>query len=124
MASSGRPSSSHARQRRLRRLPERHRPLLVALAEDAQQPPGPVDVVDVEPAQLADANAGGVQQLNDQLVAQRERITLLRTGFGCGHGVEGLILPQHRWQGASGLGQLQSRGGIARHQARGAWPTR
>ena len=77
---------------------------------------GRVDVVDVEAAQLADANSGGVQQLYDQLVAQRERISLLCTGFRGGHGVKRLILPQHRWQGASGLGHLQPGGGIARHQ--------
>ena len=44
--------------------------LALNLAEDAQQTPRPVHIVDVEPAELADANAGGVQQLNDQLIAQ------------------------------------------------------
>jgi hypothetical protein len=46
------------------------------------------------------------------LVTQCERITLLRTGFRGGHGVERLILPQHRRQGTSGFGDLQPRGGI------------
>ena len=116
VASSGRPSSSHAVSAACGRLAERHGALLVALAEHAQQPPGPVDVVDVEPAQLADTNSGGVQQLNDQLVAQCERIALLCTGFGGGHGVERLILSQHSRQSASGFGYLQPRRRITRQQ--------
>ena len=81
-------------QRRRSGLAERHGALLVALAQHPQQPARGVDVVDVEAAQLADANSGGVQHLDDQPVAQRERITLLRTGIRGGHGVEGLVLAQ------------------------------
>ena len=46
---------------------------LRALAEDPQHPAVPVDVVDVEPAQLADPDAGGVQQLEHGQVAQAGR---------------------------------------------------
>ena len=100
------------RQRLQRRFAERHRPLLVALAEHAQHPPARVDVVDVEAAQLADADAGGVQHLDDQPVTKRQRITLLRTGFSGIHRVERLILTQHRRQRAMSLGHLQSRCGV------------
>ena len=46
---------------------------LVALAEDPQHQPAPVDVVDVEPDQLGDPQPGGVEQLQHGLVAQHQR---------------------------------------------------
>lgn len=52
-------------------LPERDGALLVALAEHPNQPMAGVDVVDVQAAQLADPDTGGVQQLDDQPVPQR-----------------------------------------------------
>ena len=81
MTSAGRPSASQRSQRVGGRLPERHGALLVALAEDAQQPVPGVDVVDVQAAQLADPDPGGVQHLDDQPVPQRQRITLLAPDF-------------------------------------------
>ncbi len=50
------------------RFPERGAALLVALTQYAQQPVSGVDVVDVQAAQLADPDAGRIQQLDDQPV--------------------------------------------------------
>lgn len=52
-------------------IAERDGALLVALAEHPNQPMAGVDVVDVQAAQLADPDTGGVQQLDDQPVPQR-----------------------------------------------------
>ena len=73
MTSSGRPRSSHSRQRVAGRRTERHRAFLAALAEHAHDATLPVEVVDVEAAQLADADAGGVEQLDQGEVAQADR---------------------------------------------------
>ena len=73
-------------------------------------------LVDVEAAQLADPDAGGVQHLDDQPVPQRQRIALLGAGFRGGHGRERLILAQHRRQGAVRLGHLQPGGRIRGEQ--------
>ena len=111
------PVGQPCRQRELGGLTERHGALLVALAQHPQQPPGRVDVVDVQAAQLADPDAGGVQQLDDEPVPQCEWITLLRTGIGGGHGVQRLILTQHGGQCSTRLGDLQPGGRIARQQS-------
>ena len=47
--------------------------LLAALAEHAEQAAAPVDVVDVQPDQFADPDAAGVEQLEDERVAQADR---------------------------------------------------
>ena len=118
----GAPVGQPRRQRRLGRLAERDGALLVSLAQHPQQPAGCVDVIDVQAAQLADPNAGGVQQLDDEQVPQCERITLLRTRIGGGHGIQRLILTQHRGQRSTRLGELQPGGRIARQQTASGCP--
>ena len=112
------------RQRGLGRFAERHGPLLVALAQHAQQPPRRVDVVDVEAAQLADPDAGRVEHLDDESVPQRKRIALLCTGIGGGHRVQRLVLTQHGGQRSPRLGHLQTGGRIARQQPTPGRPCR
>lgn len=51
------------------RSPQRDGPLLVTLAEHAQEPPVVVDVAGVEPAEFRDPDAAGVEDLNDRQVA-------------------------------------------------------
>ena len=51
-----------------------HAALLAALAEHPQQPAPAVDVVDVEADELADPDAAGVEQLEDDGVAQPDRL--------------------------------------------------
>src|SRR3954447_707547 len=53
-----------------RRLPERDGALLAALAEHADGAPLEVDVIAIQPAQLADTDPGGIEQLEHSLVAQ------------------------------------------------------
>ncbi len=77
----GTPVGQPRRERLGRRLAERRGALFVALAQDAHQSMPGVDVVEVQAAQFADADAGGIEQLDDQPVPQGQRITLLRTGF-------------------------------------------
>jgi hypothetical protein len=56
-----------------------------ALAEDAHDTAGQVDVVDVEPAQLGDADPAGVEHLQDGGVAEPDRVRpLVRVGAGAG----------------------------------------
>src|SRR5262249_58286034 len=43
-------------------------PLFTALAHDPDRPPRAVEVTDVQPAQFADPDTGGVQQLHDRCV--------------------------------------------------------
>ena len=71
-----------------------------------------VHVVDVQAAQLAHPDTGGVQHLHDQPVPQSQRIALLRPGFRGRHGLQRLILAQHCRQCAVRLGHLQSGGGV------------
>ena len=111
-ASGGQPR----RQRVVRRLPIGHGALLVALAEHPQHAPGAVDVVDVQATQFTDPDAGGVEHLDDQAVPQRQRITLLGTGFRGVHGVCRLVGAQHRRQRAAGFGHLQPGRGVVFQQ--------
>ena len=76
---SGPPVGQPRGQRGLGRFAEGHGPLLVALAQHPQQPPGGVDIVDVQATQLADPDAGRIEHLDDQPVPHGQRITLLRT---------------------------------------------
>ncbi len=71
------PVGQPAAQRIGGRHPERRAPLLIALAEHPHQPVVGVDVVNVQPAQLAHPDPGGIQHLDDQPVPQSQRITLL-----------------------------------------------
>ena len=91
----GRPSDSHAASATCAGSPNGTVRCLLPLPSTRSSRRGRVDVVDVEPAQLADPNTGGVQQLDDQPVPQCKRISLLCTGFRRGHRVERLILSQH-----------------------------
>jgi len=74
------------------RLSERHGALLVAFSEHPQQSVPGVEVVDVEAAQLTHPDSSGVQQLHDQPISQRQRITLLGTGIRSVHGGQSLVL--------------------------------
>ena len=77
---------------------ERHRPLLASLAEDPDDVPLAVDVVDVEPDQLAHPDAGGVEQLEHRDVAQPDRAAVVgELGRGPDQ-VARLVGPQHRRQ--------------------------
>lgn len=60
-------------ERARRRDSVRHDPLPPALAEDAQRAPARVEVVDVKPAELRDADAGGVEEFDDRPIAQAAR---------------------------------------------------
>ena len=73
----GRPASSQPAERPVGRHAVRHGALLAALAEHPHHPAAPVDVVDVEPAQLADPDPGGVEQLEHRHVAQAERAAVV-----------------------------------------------
>ena len=52
---------------------QRHLPFFAAFAAHAQPALGAVDIVEVEPDQLADAHAAAVEQLEDGAVARRMR---------------------------------------------------
>lgn len=64
-------------QRAIGRGTERYDALLVTLAEYAQDQPSPIDIVDVEAAELADSDTGRVEQLDDQPVPHRDGVQLL-----------------------------------------------
>src|SRR4051812_7979951 len=63
-------------------------PLLPPLAEDADDAAGQVHVIEVETNQLAEAQAGGVEQFEDGLVAPAERRRRVRLFEQCGHFVD------------------------------------
>ena len=52
---------------------QRHGPFLVPFAQDTHHSPVQVHVASVQPAELGDADAGGVQQFEHGDVAQRDR---------------------------------------------------
>ena len=60
-----------------RHVADRHEPLLVALADDAHEPAVHREVLGVQPDGLADAQAGGVEELQERPVAQSERVRRL-----------------------------------------------
>ena len=66
---SSRPSSSQARSASTRGIVDRHPALLAPLAQHRHRPAAQVDVAAVEAAELRDAQAGGVQELEDGQVA-------------------------------------------------------
>src|SRR5204863_5982223 len=69
------------RANRLRRtVVERHDPLFAALAEHADHPGTEIHIVDVETAQLAEAESGRVEQLENRAVAAAERRVVGRGG--------------------------------------------
>lgn len=51
--------------------PERHHPLLGALAGDDHREPLEVDIVDVEPDQFGDTECAGIEKLDHGTVAER-----------------------------------------------------
>ncbi len=57
--------------------PERHHPLLLPLAEHAQQPVVKQDIIDVEPGEFADPHPGRVQQLEHGPVTHMQRIIVI-----------------------------------------------
>jgi hypothetical protein len=56
---------------------EGHTALLVALADDPQDVAGEVDVIDVEPDELTDADAGGVEKFQCGAVAEVHRVVVV-----------------------------------------------
>ena len=72
----------------------------------------PVDVVEVQAAQLADPDSGGVQQFQDQPVAQRQRIVSGGRGDQRGR----LVVPQHPGQFAARLRAGELRAGVTVEQ--------
>ncbi len=96
-----------------------HRTLLAPLAEDPHHPAAGVEVVDVDTGELADPDAGRIQQLEDRQVAQTLRsVVSERLQGGVEHGPH-LGLGQCGGQLAVGLRAGQQRAGI-RSRATGA----
>src|SRR5262249_49158463 len=77
----------------------RHDARLVALAGDADRGIAQVDAVEVEPGQLRQTQAGGIEELEYRLVAQREN-----RGMRKAHQASGLIRRQGVRQLARGPG--------------------
>ena len=85
--SAGRPCGQPAVERAGGRVAEGHDALLAALAEHAHHVAVAVHVVDVEAGQLADPDAGGVEQLEHRHVAQPDRAAVVgQLGRGRGSG--------------------------------------
>lgn len=80
------------------RLTERHRPLPASFPEHDDNPPLKIHIVDVEPAQLGYPYAGRVQQFEQCVVTESDRILLGSAGRRRPHQVARLVLPQHRRQ--------------------------
>jgi hypothetical protein len=82
------------------RHPDRHDPLLAALAEHPKDPAVDFQITDVEAAHLADPDSRGVKKLEKGVIAQLHR---LAAGSAAGLRVEKrcrLVLPQYRGQAA------------------------
>src|SRR3954469_13448162 len=75
-------SAEPALQRLDGRNTDGHPPLLVALAEHAEHSPRPVDVVDVEAAQLADPDAAGIEHFEHRNVAHAGRALVVGSHGG------------------------------------------
>ena len=122
-ASSGRPAAPPPRSPRPTLLhpyapgggggtPEGHGPLLAALAEHPGHVALAVQVVDVEPDQLAHPDPGGVEELEHRHVAQPDRAAVVGV-LGCrAHQFGRLVGAQHRRQRAVRLGGAQARAGV------------
>ena len=88
-----------------RRFANRHHPILVALARAHQHHPDfVVDVAPVKADQLAHAQAGGVERLEDRAVAQSGRPAVFAIGFDQPAHV---VLGQNRGQAALGARRAQ-----------------
>ena len=81
------PAATRAAPSRSLRV-ERHEPLLAALAEHPHHPRAQVDVLEVEPDQLAQAQPRGVEQLEDRAVAPAERRATCRASRAARHLVD------------------------------------
>src|SRR5262249_28727920 len=62
--------------RKDRRYAGRHHPLPAALAEHPDRAPPVIQVAQVQPAQLADPDRRGIQQLHDRRIPQLNRLLL------------------------------------------------
>lgn len=62
-----------------RRQPQRHDPLAATLPQHPDGPPLPVDVVEIEAAELTDPDTRGVENLQQRLITQlsRHRVRLV-----------------------------------------------
>ena len=81
-ARSGPPAHQVGVQRGHRGPTDRHQPLLSSLAAQQHRAGVGVDVVDVEPDRLGDPRAGGIQQLEQRPVPQRQRTVRLAVAAG------------------------------------------
>ena len=94
------------------RLADGHAPLLAALAEHPYDPAVPVEVAEIEPAQLGDPDAGGVQQLEDGDVPRGPRSpALLGSGDRLGQHRRGVAALQGRRQRAHRFGDRSAAAG-------------
>ena len=84
-----------------------HGAFLAALAEDAYDPTLVVDVVDVEPDELADPDPGRVEQLEHRDVAQPDGAAVVGEAGGRPDQRLGLVCPQDRRQGLVLLGRAE-----------------
>ncbi|MCB5294322.1 hypothetical protein BJQ90_03789 [Arthrobacter sp. SO3] len=89
-----------------------HSAFLVALAKHPQGPAVGIEVVHVEAGQLADPDAGGVQQFNHGPVPQRHGPSLGGSRLRIFHEPKDLLLVQHSGQGLFPLRCLQPQGGV------------
>ncbi len=72
--------------------------LLVALANHAQPATFDVEPVEPQPGQLADAHAGGVEELEQRRVTPGQRVVACRDAARAGDQVGRLVDRQHAWQ--------------------------
>ena len=95
MASAGRPCSIQASTARAAGAPNGTVRSLAALAEHSEHPSLEVDVVDVEPDELADPDPGPVEQLEHGPVAPAHRVVVARDGPRHVEQTRCLVLSQH-----------------------------
>jgi hypothetical protein len=102
-------------QRPLRRRAVRYRPLLPTLAEDPNDPSVPIEIVDVETAQLADPDAGCIEQLHDRRIANGHGTTVVGGDSRLiEHGTR-VGLSQHTRKRTVRFRAAEQRSGIGRH---------
>src|SRR5699024_7671694 len=80
------------------------------------------DVVDVEPGELADPDAGGVEELEDGAVAQVDRVLVVRGDGGDVEDRGGSLAGEHVGQGPSALGRGQPQGRVRLETAGASGP--
>ena len=84
--------------------PEGHDALLGPFSEHTRRRPIEIDVVDVEAAQLGDPHSRAVEQFEDRVVAQRDRISVDRSAGTVVEEFAYAVLRGDLRQGSSALG--------------------